>query len=49
MGPQPVATVACVVEIWIREVQRGNPALAMLRECITAPQVNQHGADAGNS
>ena len=51
MGPQAVwLRLLGVVEIWIRtHLQRSNPALAMLRECVTAPQVSQHGADAGNS
>ena len=51
MGPRPVwLRLLAVVEIWIRtHLQRGNPALAMLRECITATQVSQHGADALNS
>ena len=51
MGPQAVwLRLLDVVEIWIRtHLQRGNSALAMLRECVTAPQVSQHGADARNS
>ena len=51
MGPRPVRLrLLAVVEIWIRtHLQRGTPALAMLRECVTATQVSQHGADAVNS